>query len=344
MENPVEVPWKHMAQTYAWVAEQEQMKLEKKKKKTEKWVIEQQNFLADRSNQRNERDKSPRRRTWEEAMNKYDEIEGEKQRGLEAANRPVAVEREKDKAKAIEKEIRRIQARVQKKKETEMQRMAEEKLRATETQREKEKQERARSNVAPMDAWRAYEAGWASMTASSEPLMFRTIPWPQVSRPSNAEGIIPEGIVAFLLSPLHSQTQTRKDRIRSALLRWHPDRFQKFLAKVVEEDKASVQEGVGIVVRCLNELMERETRASRREILLPFVLCGASLMAALIFNRFGEGQQDMVNRIDGLSFAYDDAYIYYAWSSCRSEVYTVVIIQGKAQQRQRHRRTPDVAK
>src|ERR1700734_1136580 len=126
---PVEKPWKHMAQTYAWVVEQEHVKLEKKNKKTEKWVIEQQNLFTDRSNQRQERDRSPRRRTWEELMSGY-EANGEKQRGQEAATRRVVIEKEKEKAKAIEKEIRRIQARVQKKKEAERMRLAEEKLRA----------------------------------------------------------------------------------------------------------------------------------------------------------------------------------------------------------------------
>lgn len=247
-----------MAQTYAWVAEQEQMKLDRKKKKTEKWVIEQQNLLADKSNQRPERDRSPYRMTWEELVNGYEEDNGEKQRAAR-----VAAERE-EKAKEIEKEIHRIQERVQKKKEAEKKRLAEEKLRAIEMQRERERQERARSKVASMNVWLTYEARWASLaSSSSERLTFRTVPWPLVSCPSNVGEIIPAGIVAFLLSPLHSQNQTRKDRIRSALLRWHPDRFQKFLAKVVEEDKDMVQEGVGIVVRCLNELMERETRVSR---------------------------------------------------------------------------------
>jgi hypothetical protein len=259
-ENPSEAegPWKHMAETYAWVADQEQLKLEKKNKKTAKWVIEQQSFLDDRTNQR---DKSPRR-TWEECTCVY-EVDGEKR---EVESRRVPMEREEDKAKVIENEIRRIQARVQKKKESEKKRLAEEKLRAAETQKKKrEEEERARANVASLDVWRAYEARWASMAASSEPLTFHAVPWPLASRPTGTEGIIPMGITAFLLSPLHSQNQTRKDRIRSALLRWHPDRFHKFLVRVVEEDKTSVQEGAGIVVRCLNELMERETRLSRRE-------------------------------------------------------------------------------
>jgi hypothetical protein len=253
-----------MAQTYSWVIEQEQVRQEKKNKKTEKWVIEQQSFLADRSNQRQELDKPPRRRTWDDLMGEY-EVHAEKRSGPEAATRREEVERGKEKGKVIEEEIRRIQARVQKKKESERKRFAEEKWRATEAQKEIKKEERVRANVATTNIWRAYEAGWASIAASSEPITFRSIPWPLVSHPSSPADIIPAGIIAFLLSPLHSQDQTRKDRIRSALLRWHPDRFHKFLVKVVDEDKEKVQEGVGIVVRCLNELLERETRVSRRK-------------------------------------------------------------------------------
>lgn len=51
-----------------------------------------------------------------------------------------------------------------------------------------------------------------------------------------------------------------KDRVRSALRRWHPDRFGRILAKVRDEDKARVEEGVGLVVRCLNDLLERAER------------------------------------------------------------------------------------
>jgi hypothetical protein len=177
----------------------------------------------------------------------------------------MAVEREKDKAKVIEAEIRRIQARVQKKKENERKRLAEEKLWAAETQREIKKQEEAKAVVASADVWCSYESRWDCIGLSSEPLTFRTIPWPLATSPSSTASIIPVGIVAFLLSPLHSEGQTRKDRIRSALRRWHPDRFNKVLERVVDEDKKLVQEGSGIVARSLNELMERENRVSRCE-------------------------------------------------------------------------------
>jgi len=266
--SPVDRPWNQLAQTYTWVVQQEYAKLEKKNKKTEKWVIEQLELFPDKSNRRKAGAGGTgpqRRKTWEELMDGY-EVEADIWMRQEAETRRAVIEREKEKARAIEKDIKRIQARVQQKKEKERQRLTEERLQATEAQKVRAKQERARSNVASMDVWRAYEAQWASIAGCSEPLTFRTIPWPLVSHPSSTKDIIPAGITAFLLSPLHSQSQTRKDRIRGALLRWHPDRFRKYLLKVVEEDRELVEEGVGIVVRCLNEQMERETRVSRHSM------------------------------------------------------------------------------
>lgn len=259
-----------MAKTYTWVVQQEYAKLENKNKKTEKWVIEQSEFFPDKSNRKTVttgRTGPPHRQTWEKLMDGC-EVEADIWMRREAETRRAAIEREKEKARAIEKDIRRIQARVQQKKEKERQRLAEERSQAIEAQKVRAKQERARANVASMEVWRMYEAQWANIASDSEPCTFRTIPWPLVSHPSSPKDIIPAGITAFLLSPLHSQDQTRKDRIRAALLRWHPDRFRKYLVKVVEEDREAVEEGAGIVVRCLNELSERETRVSRRELRL----------------------------------------------------------------------------
>ena len=264
--SPIEKPWKHITETYSWVMEQEQVRIEKKNRKIEKWVVEQQEFLADRTDQDQKTTTKPRRRrTWDELVSGCSK-DGDVWMAQAAEVRRAVTEREKEKAKVIEEDIKRIQARVQKKKESEKRRLAEERARAAEAQREKERQERVKTEVASKEIWQAYDDRWTKMTSSSVPLSFHTIPWPLVSHPSSTKDIFMEAIMGFLLSPLHSKTQTRKERIRTALLRWHPDRFQKILVRVVEEDKELVEVGVGIVARCLNELMERETRASRREL------------------------------------------------------------------------------
>ena len=262
-----------MAQTYTWVLQQEEEKLKSQNKKTERWVVAQQNLLAQRPKEHSVKQigreiETPRTKTWDELVTGYD-ADAHTQMARDAEQKRAALEREKEKGLAVNEEIRRVQAREQKKKEQEKGLLATQRIRLAEREREKEgereRQESARANVTSAEAWRTYESRWARMSEGSEPMTFRTVAWPLVSRPSNIAGIVPASIIAFLLSPLHSPTQSRKDRIRAALLRWHPDRFQKFLARVVEKDRQAVSEGVGIIARCLNELMERETRAIRRE-------------------------------------------------------------------------------
>lgn len=270
-------PWQHMAQTYTWVLQQQEEKLKNKNKKTETWVIAQRSLLPQRSHETSAQQKMtgimpPRKSTWNELLT-GDGVDAEARWTREAARESAAVEREREKSLAMDEEIKRIQARAQKKKAQERSLLAAQRVRMAERDREKERekelerarQESARVNIASSEAWRVHESRWATISEGSEPLKFRTIPWPLVSRPSNSAEIIPTGIVAFLLSPLHSPAQSRKNRIRMALLRWHPDRFQKFLSRVSEKDRQAVSDGVGIVARCLNELMEKETRAIRRK-------------------------------------------------------------------------------
>ena len=95
-------------------------------------------------------------------------------------------------------------------------------------------------------------------------LTFERIPWPVVDAPLDwtlDELLRPEAIREFLLSPAHSPAASPKDRIRAALRRWHPDKFSRVLGQVMESDREVVADGMGIVVRCLNEMLERENHA-----------------------------------------------------------------------------------
>ncbi|KAI0644407.1 hypothetical protein C8Q79DRAFT_894220, partial [Trametes meyenii] len=87
-------------------------------------------------------------------------------------------------------------------------------------------------------------------------LGFRDIPWPVFSQPQALDELAPAKVTRFVLSPLHPG-ETRREKVRTALRRWHPDRFGRVLARVGEEDREAVEEGVGIVVRCLNGMLER---------------------------------------------------------------------------------------
>lgn len=113
------------------------------------------------------------------------------------------------------------------------------------------------------EAWEAYEENWRwlnSQANSNFILTFAAMPWPVLNPPSEPDSITRKAISNFILSHYHSTSKTRKERLREALLKWHPDRFEsRFLQKVPEgTERDRVREGVGNVIRCLNELTSAE--------------------------------------------------------------------------------------
>ena len=113
--------------------------------------------------------------------------------------------------------------------------------------------------------WEKYEARWSEITSAScsEELKFSNIPWPTISAARNAEDLSPAAIAAFLLSPAHSKQTSKKDRIRSAQLRWHPDRFRRLMTRVPEGEREEVEKAVGTVATVLNDMMQREKGGSK---------------------------------------------------------------------------------
>ncbi|CAE6466155.1 unnamed protein product [Rhizoctonia solani] len=111
-----------------------------------------------------------------------------------------------------------------------------------------------------LDAWNSYELRWSalSVASSTQPIGFRDIPWPLLRIPTGPEAITPQAVGAFILSPLHSQDKSRKERLRNAMLRWHSDKFEgRWMARIEEEDRPKVKEAVGAVARSLTELMTK---------------------------------------------------------------------------------------
>ena len=91
----------------------------------------------------------------------------------------------------------------------------------------------------------------------AEPLNFSSIPWPTFTKPSGLRSITPEAVSSFLLSPNHSTSQSPRERIKKALRRWHPDKFDRVLKHVVPDERALVEEGAGVVSRILSQLLNR---------------------------------------------------------------------------------------
>lgn len=165
---------------------------------------------------------------------------------------------------AAEEEARRRHA--------EQQRREQRRALREERRRQEERTRRAREIT---NAWRTYEARWGLLSQRQpelgllSALTFERIPWPVVDVPldrtttaTTLDGMLrPEAICEFLLSSAHSPDMSPKDRIRAALRRWHPDKFSRVLSQVMESERGVVEEGMGIVVRCLNDMLERENHA-----------------------------------------------------------------------------------
>ncbi|GJJ10070.1 hypothetical protein Clacol_004296 [Clathrus columnatus] len=111
------------------------------------------------------------------------------------------------------------------------------------------------STTSAAELWEMYEKQWVAMAQTSH-LRFRSIPWPVMIQITSPEQLLPIRIAQFIFHPMHSQGKSKEKRIREALLKWHPDRFNsKWLHKIAPEDHDKVVDGAGRVVRALNELL-----------------------------------------------------------------------------------------
>ena len=135
---------------------------------------------------------------------------------------------------------------------------------------ERRRDKRSRERRAKQSARDDYETRWDTILSTGEttgrPLAFRDIPWPCHAAYSNSDGhcfslvdLTVDSISEFLFCSATEPTDAtqRIKTIRETLLRFHPDKFEgRVMSRVSEADRAMVQEGVGIVVRTLNELMK----------------------------------------------------------------------------------------
>lgn len=262
MDLPEQPPWAHVAQTYAWVLDQSFAEMARKNEEAVRWIMEQQR-----------RDVLRAVDATREAMAHARNVAAGAQAGLETAaggyrleeiwRTPMDAKWRRGAEETVQEELRRLR---QARQNTERCRKAYEKRKAEEMEAERRRTEalqrsRERRKQAEGQLFASYESRWASIARSStlmeKPLTFRSIPWPMFVQPETLEDVTPARIASFILSPAHSEGQSRKDRVKAALRRWHPDRFGRWLKMVGECDQRQVEEGTGIVVRCLNSLLEK---------------------------------------------------------------------------------------
>lgn len=152
-----------------------------------------------------------------------------------------------------------------KRKEKEKARREESKKMDREVDERRSRKQQLKEQQGALDAWSAYDTRWTQLrsggpSTSNSKLKFTDLPWPSYPSPRlplSQEALSKQAISAFLLSPLHSVGKPRKQRLREALLLYHPDRFvAKWMGLVRERDVADVQEAVGRIARVLTGLVE----------------------------------------------------------------------------------------
>ncbi|KAH7924927.1 hypothetical protein BV22DRAFT_474890 [Leucogyrophana mollusca] len=120
-----------------------------------------------------------------------------------------------------------------------------------------------------IDRWEGYEGRWSVLLSSEGPLTFMDIPWPLQTPPSTRDIklLCPKSISEFLFESLsvRSNITTRRERIRSSLLRWHPDKTSSLVKRVVQEDVDIVRDGINAVFHCLKGLQDAERTGQSTE-------------------------------------------------------------------------------
>lgn len=127
---------------------------------------------------------------------------------------------------------------------------------------ELDENERGDTEVNEVQAhWQRYER----QEHSEDLLTFDHICWPMLVDPqalANWERMdgkrMEEALKEFLLSPLHSQELTPRQRIKNALLRWHPDKGMRLLHRLQsDEERRAAMAMITDVAACLMSIREQ---------------------------------------------------------------------------------------
>ncbi|KAF7782697.1 hypothetical protein Agabi119p4_2073 [Agaricus bisporus var. burnettii] len=162
-------------------------------------------------------------------------------------------------------------AEAQRQKAAKAARRAEEKARREETARlekaaeeERQTKKRERSRRQWAEARDGYQARWQVLLSRSgaDMLEFCDIPWPifHMAKHRSAvsmDNLTEEAITAFLLPvDVGESERSRKEVLREAFLRFHPDKFEGRIMRLVREsEREAVRQGISRVVVVLNKLM-----------------------------------------------------------------------------------------
>ncbi|KAJ6590683.1 hypothetical protein DFH09DRAFT_908213 [Mycena vulgaris] len=120
-----------------------------------------------------------------------------------------------------------------------------------------------------VERWTSYEMWWSNLVGKAgrdrekaQDVRFEDVPWPvspEKGQSVSLADLTVDRVEEFLFAGLkvRGSTVTKKERVRSSLLPWHPDKMTSVLARVVDADLEAVRQGIHVVVLCLLQLNPR---------------------------------------------------------------------------------------
>lgn len=167
--------------------------------------------------------------------------------------------REEEEEEAREREERARKESERKEREHKKKEKEQEERRKKEAERRRKAREEEERQASVPQEWLEYETFWETIHGllGRPNQTFASIRWPMIVQPDTPDDIKVDKIKKFILSPLHSAKRPHKQRIKDALLRWHPDKFQRVLEKVKPGEREKVLLGADFVVKHLNAILEK---------------------------------------------------------------------------------------
>ncbi|KAF7797036.1 hypothetical protein EIP86_008228 [Pleurotus ostreatoroseus] len=117
------------------------------------------------------------------------------------------------------------------------------------------------------ELWESYENRWRKFMSAgpNASLSWEDIPWPVYGSPSSPADLDADAIAQFIFATLlvRGSTGSKKEKIRSFFLRWHPDKFPAaLLSQTSEEEREKILDGVSSVFMSLKLIQDVEKRTS----------------------------------------------------------------------------------
>ena len=187
--------------------------------------------------------------------------------------------REAMERKKREEEARKLEERMRWNKEYHEQFMREERGRRTREERRAREERERQARILAEETRRAaqqqaeertihqhfavYEGKWNELRTSDclPPIDVQEVPWPVFGVISSADRITMQDVRTFLFHPQRPgvEGKTARDKVKSEVLRFHPDKFNaRILPKIHPAQQAVALAIAGVVARILTEIMTEE--------------------------------------------------------------------------------------